>query len=101
MLSGNTDNDSEFEEIHGFTAVDPLVSTRAVNGQSSQYDSGNDFEVITAADPTYGPIFNASRRLITNLKTDLTIRVQSQKALSLRKSTALFMPLLFWNALVE
>ncbi len=56
--SGNTDADPEFEEIHVYGARS--FSIFEANTGSLTYDSGNDFEVITAADTTYGAIFNAS-----------------------------------------
>ncbi|MFM1932016.1 MAG: hypothetical protein RL226_1319, partial [Bacteroidota bacterium] len=50
--SGDTDGDGDFDEIHAF-------GTRSFsiwNGQTGAlvYDSGNDFEKITAADPVFG-----------------------------------------------
>ena len=56
--SGDTDNDGDFDEIHVFGGR----SFSIFNAETGAlvYDSGNDFEVITAADPVYGPIFNAS-----------------------------------------
>ena len=56
--SGDTDGDGEFEEIHVFGGR----SFSIFNANSGEIvsDSGNDFEVITAAHPTYGSIFNAS-----------------------------------------
>lgn len=56
--SGDTDGDGDFDEIHVF-------GTRSFsiwNATTKQlvYDSGDDFERITAADPVYGAIFNAS-----------------------------------------
>ncbi|WP_405565008.1 choice-of-anchor I family protein [Polaribacter sp. Asnod6-C07] len=56
--SGNTDDDAEFEEIHVFGGRS--FSIFEANTGNIVYDSGNDFEVITAADNTYGSIFNAS-----------------------------------------
>ncbi|MEM6724581.1 MAG: choice-of-anchor I family protein, partial [Bacteroidota bacterium] len=56
--SGNTDADPEFEEIHVFGGRS--FSIFQADNANLVYDSGNDFEVITAADPVYGPIFNAS-----------------------------------------
>jgi hypothetical protein len=56
--SGNTDGDPEFEEIHVYGARS--FSIFEANTGNIVYDSGNDFEVITAADATYGGIFNAS-----------------------------------------
>lgn len=56
--SGNTDGDAEYEEIHVFGGR----SFSIFNADTGDivFDSGNDFEVITAAHPTYGVIFNAS-----------------------------------------
>ncbi len=56
--SGDANGDGLFEEIHVFGGR----SFSIFNGDTGDliYDSGNDFAHITAADPTYGPIFNAS-----------------------------------------
>ncbi|MBD3582634.1 choice-of-anchor I family protein [Flavobacterium selenitireducens] len=56
--SGDTDGDGDYDEIHAF-------GTRSFsiwNGTTGAlvYDSGDDFERITAADPVYGAWFNAS-----------------------------------------
>jgi len=56
--SGDTDGDGDFDEIHVFGARS--FSIYEADSGNFVYDSGNDFEVITAADPTYGAIFNAS-----------------------------------------
>ena len=58
IASGNTDADLEFEEIHVYGGRS--FSIFEANSGNLVYDSGNDFEVITAADATYGGIFNAS-----------------------------------------
>ncbi len=55
---GDLDGDGDFDEIHlfggrSFSIVD--VATKAVI-----YDSGDDFELITAQDPVFGAIFNAT-----------------------------------------
>jgi hypothetical protein len=55
-LSGDTDGDGDYDEIsvvgsRSFTIWD--ASTKA-----KVFDSGDDFERITAADPVYGAIFN-------------------------------------------
>lgn len=55
---GDLDGDGDFDEIRTF-------GTRSFsiwNGQTGElvYDSGDDFERITAADPVYGALFNAS-----------------------------------------
>ena len=56
--SGDTDGDGEFEEIHVYGARSFSIYNADTGAQV--FDSGNDFEVITAADPVYGGIFNAS-----------------------------------------
>ncbi len=56
--SGDIDNDGDYDEIHVFGGR----SFSIFNAETGElvYDSGNDFEVITANDPIYGAIFNAS-----------------------------------------
>ncbi|UAB80230.1 choice-of-anchor I family protein [Marixanthomonas sp. SCSIO 43207] len=56
--SGDANDDGLFEEIHIFGGRS--FSIFEAETGVMVYDSGNDFEVITAADPTYGAIFNAS-----------------------------------------
>ena len=56
--SGDIDNDGEFEEIHVFGGRS--FSIFEANTGTLVYDSGNDFETITANHPIYGAIFNAS-----------------------------------------
>lgn len=56
--SGNLDGDPEYEEIHVYGSRS--FSIFNANTGDIVSDSGNDFEVITAAHPTYGAIFNAS-----------------------------------------
>ena len=56
--TGDTDNDGDFDEIHVFGARSFSI-WNATTGQIV-YDSGDDFEKITANDPIYGAIFNAS-----------------------------------------
>jgi 2',3'-cyclic-nucleotide 2'-phosphodiesterase (5'-nucleotidase family)/cell division septation protein DedD len=58
VASGDTDGDGDFDEIHAFGGRS--FSIYEADSGNFVYDSGNDFEVITAADPTYGAIFNAS-----------------------------------------
>lgn len=58
IASGNTDADPEFEEIHVYGGRSFSIFNASTG--NLVYDSGNDFEVITAADATYGGIFNAS-----------------------------------------
>lgn len=56
--SGDIDNDGQFEEIHVFGGRS--FSIWNTTTKQLVYDSGDDFERITAADPIYGAIFNAS-----------------------------------------
>ncbi len=56
--SGDADGDGLYEEIHVFGGRS--FSIFEAETGNLVYDSGNDFEVITAADPDLGGIFNAS-----------------------------------------
>ena len=56
--TGDTDGDGDFDEIHTFGGRGISI-WNAATGQLV-WDSGDDFERITAADPTFGPLFNAS-----------------------------------------
>ncbi|RYZ27554.1 MAG: T9SS type A sorting domain-containing protein [Chitinophagaceae bacterium] len=56
--SGDTDGDGDFDEIHVF-GTRSFSIWNAIT-KTLVYDSGDDFERITAADPVYGAIFNAS-----------------------------------------
>ena len=56
--SGDTDGDGDFDEIHVFGGRSFSIFEASTG--TLVYDSANDFEVITANDPTYGDIFNAS-----------------------------------------
>ncbi len=56
--SGDADGDGLYEEIDVFGARSFSIF-EATTGNLI-YDSANDFEVITAADPVFGAIFNAS-----------------------------------------
>lgn len=56
--SGDIDNDGEFEEIHVFGGRSFSIFEAATG--TLVYDSGNEFALITANDPVYGAIFNAS-----------------------------------------
>ncbi|WP_051224344.1 choice-of-anchor I family protein [Flavobacterium tegetincola] len=56
--SGDTDNDGDFDEIHVF-GTRSFSIWNATTG-ALVYDSGDDFEVITANDPTFGAFFNVS-----------------------------------------
>src|SRR5690606_23446855 len=56
--TGDTDGDGDFDEIHTFGGRGISI-WNAATGQLV-WDSGDDLERITAADPTFGPIFNAN-----------------------------------------
>ena len=56
--SGDTDNDGDFDEIHVFEARSFSI-WNATTG-ALVFDSGDDFERVTATDPIYGSLFNAS-----------------------------------------
>jgi hypothetical protein len=56
--TGDTDGDGDFDEIHTFGGRSISI-WNAATGQLV-WDSGDDLERITAADPAFGSIFNAS-----------------------------------------
>ncbi|WP_066220518.1 choice-of-anchor I family protein [Formosa haliotis] len=56
--TGDIDNDGDFDEIHMFGSRS--FSIRNATTGALVYDSADDFERITAADPMYGELFNAS-----------------------------------------
>jgi hypothetical protein len=56
--SGDTDHDGDYDEIHAFGARS--FSIRNAETGAMVFDSGDDFEKITAADPVFGKLFNAS-----------------------------------------
>ncbi|MCG1037213.1 choice-of-anchor I family protein [Polaribacter sargassicola] len=56
--SGDIDNDGDFDEIHVFGGRSFSIFNATT--QTLVYDSGDDFERITANDPTYASLFNAS-----------------------------------------
>ena len=58
LANGDTDGDGDYDEIYTFGARSFSIWNAAT--AELVYDSGNDFEVITANDPTFGAIFNAS-----------------------------------------
>lgn len=60
---GDTDNDGDFDEIYTFGARSFSI-WNATTG-ALVYDSGDDLEQITANDPIYGAMFNASNTNIT------------------------------------
>lgn len=56
--TGDTDGDGDLDEIHVFGSRSFSIWNTATG--DLVYDSGDDFERITAADPIYGELFNAS-----------------------------------------
>lgn len=56
--NGDIDNDGDFDEIHVFGGRSFSIFNATT--QALVYDSGDDFERITANDPTYASLFNAS-----------------------------------------
>jgi hypothetical protein len=56
--TGDTDGDGDLDEIHAFGSRSFSIWNTATG--DLVYDSGDDFERITAADPVYGALFNAS-----------------------------------------
>lgn len=56
--TGDTDGDGDFDEIHTFGGRS--VSIWNATTGTLVWDSGDDLERVTAADPVYGPLFNAS-----------------------------------------
>jgi hypothetical protein len=55
---GDTDGDGDFDEIHAFGSRSFSIWNAATG--ALVYDSGDDFEKITANDAVYGALFNAS-----------------------------------------
>ncbi|UOX32644.1 choice-of-anchor I family protein [Flavobacterium sediminilitoris] len=56
--TGDTDGDGDFDEIHVFGTRSFSIWNASTG--ALVYDSGSDFEKITAADPVFGSFFNAS-----------------------------------------
>lgn len=56
--SGDIDGDGDFDEIHAFGTRSFSIWNAATG--ALVYDSGDDFERITATDPVFGALFNAS-----------------------------------------
>ncbi len=56
--TGDTDGDGDFDEIHAYGGRSISIWNAATG--ALVWDSGDDLERITAADPTFGSIFNAS-----------------------------------------
>ena len=56
--NGDTDGDGDFDELFSYGARSFSV-WNATTGELL-YDSGSELELITAADPVFGPIFNAT-----------------------------------------
>jgi hypothetical protein len=61
--SGDTDNDGDFDEIHALGSRSFSIWKPTATGLEQVFDSGDQLERITAADPTYGNIFNASNSI--------------------------------------
>lgn len=57
-VSGDTDGDGDYDEIHAFGGRSFSIWNASTGEQV--FDSGSDFERITAADPEFGALFNAS-----------------------------------------
>jgi hypothetical protein len=57
--SGDTDGDGDFDEIHLFGARSFSIWQTGAGSMTRVYDSGDQLERITAADATFGSIFNA------------------------------------------
>ena len=55
---GDTDGDGDFDEIYAFGGRSFSIYNTATGAEV--YDSGNLLERVTAADPTYAAVFNAS-----------------------------------------
>jgi hypothetical protein len=55
--NGDTDGDGDFDEVYAYGGRSFTI-WNATTGELV-YDSGNDLEQITAADPVYGPLFNS------------------------------------------
>lgn len=55
---GDTDGDGDFDEIYSYGSRSLSIYNAATGAEV--YDSGNLLERVTAADPTYGALFNAS-----------------------------------------
>ncbi|MDO8971148.1 MAG: choice-of-anchor I family protein, partial [Saprospiraceae bacterium] len=56
--TGDTDGDGDFDEIHAYGGRS--ISIWNATTGALIWDSGDDLERITAADPTFGSIFNAN-----------------------------------------
>ena len=56
-LNGDTDNDGDFDEL--YVNGSRSFSIRKASDMSLVYDSGDEFERITASHPEFGAIFNA------------------------------------------
>jgi len=66
IASGDTDGDGDYDEIHAFGGRSITIWNLAT-GQPV-WDSGSDFELVTAQDPTWGGAFNASNSAAVQFK---------------------------------
>ncbi|MCB0597352.1 MAG: choice-of-anchor I family protein [Lewinellaceae bacterium] len=58
--SGDSDGDGRYEELYTFGGRSFAIWDAATG--ALVYDSGNALEMITAADPTFGPLFNTQNK---------------------------------------
>lgn len=66
IASGDTDGDGDYDEIYAFGGRSVTIWNLATG--LPVWDSGSDFEVITAQDPTWGSVFNASNGTTAQFK---------------------------------
>lgn len=68
--SGDIDNDGDFDEIHALGGRSFSIWKPTTNGLEQIFDSGDQLERITASDPTYGNVFNASNSIAVPVLKD-------------------------------
>ena len=68
--TGDTDGDGDFDEIHALGSRSFSVWKPTASGLEQVFDSGDQFERITAADATYSTIFNASNTIAVPVLKD-------------------------------
>jgi hypothetical protein len=68
--TGDTDGDGDFDEIHALGARSFSIWKPTTTGLDQVFDSGDQLERITAADATYGSIFNANNSLVAPARKD-------------------------------
>ncbi|MBK6622431.1 MAG: hypothetical protein IPG32_16735 [Saprospirales bacterium] len=74
--SGDTDGDGDYDEIYSFGGRS--ITIWDMTSGTPVWDSGSDFEVITANDPEWGGIFNASNGTSAVFKTGATTRARTR-----------------------